>query len=78
LSFQAELKKLTDIVWPEIRALASREIAKCCESGKDVVVLDAAVLVEAGWTDLCNEVWVSIIPESEVQKLGQDVFGATQ
>lgn len=35
-------------------------------SGKDVCVLDAAVLLEAGWTDMVHEVWVTIIPEEEV------------
>ncbi|CAG0914400.1 unnamed protein product [Notodromas monacha] len=59
------LKTLTGIVWPEIRAEAVRLIAVHRDAGHDVVVLDAAVLVEAGWTDLCHEVWVSIIPENE-------------
>lgn len=29
-------------------------------------MVDAAVLLEAGWTDLVHEVWVLIIPEEEV------------
>lgn len=32
-------------------------------------VVDAAVLLEAGWTDMVHEVWVTIIPDEEV-KLG--------
>lgn len=35
-------------------------------AGKQVCVLDAAVLLEAGWADMVHEVWVSIIPEEEV------------
>lgn len=37
-----------------------------CFAGKQVCVVDAAVLLEAGWTDMVHEVWVTIIPEEEV------------
>ena len=58
----AELKKLTDIVWPAIRALAAEEIAEVRRAGTaPVVVLEAAVLLEAGWQDLGDEVWVNIV-----------------
>ena len=58
----AELKKLTDIVWPAIRALAAEEIAQARAAGDArVVVLEAAVLFEAGWEDLGDEVWVNIV-----------------
>lgn len=57
-----ELKKLTDIVWPVIRALAAEEIARVRAAGKArVIVLEAAVLFEAGWQDLGDEVWVAIV-----------------
>lgn len=35
-------------------------------AGKHVCVVDAAVLLEAGWTDMVHEVWVTIIPDEEV------------
>lgn len=38
-------------------------------SGKGVCVVDAAVLLEAGWAYLVHEVWVATIPEEEVPKL---------
>nr|XP_005994082.1 PREDICTED: bifunctional coenzyme A synthase isoform X2 [Latimeria chalumnae] len=34
-------------------------------TGKIVCVVDAAVLLEAGWTDMVHEVWITIIPEQE-------------
>lgn len=56
------LKKLTDIVWPAIRALAEAEIARVRAAGAArVIVLEAAVLFEAGWQDLGDEVWVNIV-----------------
>lgn len=58
----AELRKLTDIVWPAIRALAAREIERVrgAEPAR-VIVLEAAVLLEAGWQDLGEETWVIIV-----------------
>ncbi len=57
-----ELKKLTNIVWPEIRRLAELEIARLDAIYPDgIVVLEAAVLFEAGWEDLGDEIWVVIV-----------------
>jgi len=55
----AALGRLTDIVWPEIRRLAQAEIAAAQAARPDgVVVLEAAVLLEAGWQDAVDETWV--------------------
>ncbi|XP_028989092.1 bifunctional coenzyme A synthase isoform X2 [Betta splendens] len=62
---QERLKALTDIVWPEIALLVKNRIGQARDEGKRVCVLDAAVLLEAGWADMVHEVWVSIIPEEE-------------
>ena len=35
-------------------------------AGKDVVVLDAAVLLEAGWDAMVHEVWTTSVPKDEV------------
>ncbi|XP_070712307.1 bifunctional coenzyme A synthase-like isoform X1 [Pempheris klunzingeri] len=59
------LKALTDIVWNEIALLVKNIISQAREEGKQVCVVDAAVLLEAGWTDMVHEVWVTIIPEEE-------------
>ena len=65
-----ELKKLTDIVWPGIRKLASRELGEFETAGNAVAVLEAAVLFEAKWEDLCDEIWVVVVdPEIAVQRL---------
>uniref|UniRef100_A0AAY4B3S3 Bifunctional coenzyme A synthase n=1 Tax=Denticeps clupeoides TaxID=299321 RepID=A0AAY4B3S3_9TELE len=59
------LKALTDIVWPEIALLVNKRIQQAREEGKRVCVVDAAVLLEAGWETLVHEVWVALIPEEE-------------
>ncbi|GMV85247.1 MAG: dephospho-CoA kinase [Dehalococcoidia bacterium] len=66
-----ELKRLTDIVWPGIRKLASQALAEYEAAGNSVAVLEAAVLFEAGWEDLVDEVWVVVVePELAVERLG--------
>ena len=57
-----QLKRLTDIVWPEIRRLAESEIAAISAAGSErIIVLEAAVLFEAGWDDVGDEVWVNSV-----------------
>ena len=57
-----DLKRLTDIVWPEIRRLAVEEIASAQARDPDaVVVLEAAVLLEAGWQSAVDETWVVVV-----------------
>lgn len=57
-----ELKKLTNIVWPEIRRLAELEIAGFEAIYPDgIVILEAAVLLEAGWQDIGEEIWVVVV-----------------
>jgi dephospho-CoA kinase len=66
----AELGRLTDIVWPEIRRLAEAEMAAVANADPArVVVLEAAVLFEAGWQDVVDEVWAVVVaPEVAVQR----------
>jgi dephospho-CoA kinase len=55
------MKTLTDIVWPLTRARLE-EMRREEAAGTAVLVLEAAVLIEAGWTDLVDEVWVVSAP----------------
>ncbi len=56
-----ELTRLTDIVWPGIRALASQELSDLEVAGTKIALLEAAVLLEAGWQDMVDEVWVTTV-----------------
>ena len=65
----AQLKRLTDIVWPEILDLAKTDIGAAKARGETVVILEAAVLLEAGWEDEVDEVWVvTVEPEVAVER----------
>nr|KAF6308865.1 Coenzyme A synthase [Pipistrellus kuhlii] len=59
------LKKLTDIMWPVIAKLAREEMDRAVAAGKRVCVIEAAVLLEAGWQSMVHEVWTIVIPETE-------------
>ncbi|MGB0997009.1 MAG: dephospho-CoA kinase [Pseudomonadales bacterium] len=59
------LKQLTDIVWPAIYDMAAAEIKQSLDSYPNtVVVLEAAVLIEAGWQSLVDEIWVTTVDPS--------------
>lgn len=51
-------------MWP----LILQKINTIIESKKDcnIIVLEAAVLLNANWKSHCHEIWVSIIPPIEV------------
>lgn len=60
------LKALTDIVWPEIRRLAQVRVDEIRADAPDaIVILEAAVLFEAGWEQSVDEVW-AVVVEPEV------------
>ncbi len=57
-----QLQKLTDIVWPAIRMMAQAEIESVRAAHPDkIIVLEAAVLIEAGWRDLVDTLWVCVV-----------------
>jgi len=57
---------LNRLVWPAIRDLIVRDVAAL--SPGTLVVVEAAVLVEAQWTDLVDEVWVAVVDPAEAKR----------
>ncbi|MHB8946526.1 MAG: dephospho-CoA kinase [Bacillota bacterium] len=63
------LKRLNAITHPRIIGAIKREMARAMKSGR-VVVIDAPLLIEAGMTDLVDQVWVvSVDKETQVSRL---------
>ncbi len=61
------LKRLTNIVWPKIRESLKDRMAGERDGGEtNVLVVEAAVLFEAGWENLFDEIWVVTAPEKDV------------
>lgn len=68
-SNEIELNRLNSILWPAILEEAKKEAMKLYKENKtEVVVMEAAVLIRAGWKTEVHEVWTSIIPSEEAVK----------
>ena len=67
----AELEKLNSIVHPLIRDAVRQQVeeALAAEPARPVVI-EAAVLIEARWTELVDEVWVvTASPETVIERV---------
>jgi dephospho-CoA kinase len=62
---QSARDDLERIVHPKIRETIAEKIANSAAAGKRAVLLDAAVLFEAGWNDLCHAVVFIDVPRDE-------------
>lgn len=62
------LARLNRIVHPQIGRLVVEELEKLRSKGVDVVVIEAILLIEARWTNIVDEVWVTVAPEETVLK----------
>eukprot|EP00475_Leptophrys_vorax_P018271 TRINITY_DN24916_c0_g1_i3.p2 TRINITY_DN24916_c0_g1~~TRINITY_DN24916_c0_g1_i3.p2 ORF type:complete len:125 (-),score=37.79 TRINITY_DN24916_c0_g1_i3:38-412(-) len=69
------MKKLTDIVWPEIGSKISGQISAFKKQDFDddknhVMVIEAAVLVEADWVSIPDVIWtVEVLEEVAITRL---------
>ena len=63
-------RRLDDIVWPAMAEMMARDLDELRAKGSRVAVLEAAILIEAGWQWLVDEIWVVVArPETAVQRL---------
>ena len=60
------LKRLNRIMHPLMHRIVEQKIEALRNQGVEVVVLEATLLIEARWTDLVDQVWVTITPEAAV------------
>ena len=60
------LKRLNRIMHPLMHRIVEQKIEALRHQGVEVVVLEATLLIEAKWTDLVDQVWVTITPEGDV------------
>nr|CAD7610799.1 unnamed protein product [Timema genevievae] len=65
---ESERHILNNIVWPALLERTKEVIQELYECGHQVVVVDAAILLQAGWQQDCHEVWACIIPPQEAVK----------
>ncbi|MDO8472528.1 MAG: dephospho-CoA kinase [Dehalococcoidia bacterium] len=77
-SDKQRLDKLNKIVHPLIREQIETMARHAEENGAVVVVVEGAVLLEAGWSDLFDEVWMVAASEGDVVQRVKVSKGATE
>mgnify|MGYP001295336640 FL=1 len=62
----SQLDRLNSIMYPRMANMVKGKIGSLKDDGVSVVVLEAAVLLEAGWDSLVDEVWTVTAPAAVV------------
>ena len=60
------LAQLNQIVHPEAYRMAQERIEICRRQKAKAIVVEATLLLEAGWTNLVNKVWLVVAPEAAI------------
>jgi len=72
------LSRLNQIMHPRMFDMVKAQLEGYRRQGVDVVVLEAPLLIEAGWTSLVDEVWVTVASESTVLRRLKERIGLSQ
>ena len=57
------LRRLNEIVHPLARVEVEEQLGEMRRGGVEVAVVEAILLVEAGWASFCDEVWMTVASE---------------
>ena len=72
------LTRLNQIMHPPMYQLVKAQIKEYRQQGGEVVVLVVPLLIEAGWTSLVDEVWVTVAPEPTVVRRLKEKVGLSE
>jgi len=72
------LARLNQIMHPRMYDMVKAGLEEYRRRGVVVVVLEAPLLIEADWTSLVDEVWVTVADESTVLKRVKEKFGLSE
>ena len=61
------LAALNGVIHPAVRRVGAERMAEADAAGKPLFVMESAILVEAGYADICREVWY-VYADAEVRK----------
>jgi dephospho-CoA kinase len=65
----AKLVRLNQITHPRMKEMMREKLAGLDKDGAEIVVLEAAILFEAGWEDLTDEVWCTTVdPQTAAER----------
>ncbi len=72
------LSRLNRIMHPPINNAIKAQLERYRRQGAGVVVVEAPLLVEAGWTSMVDEVWVTVASEATVLNRLEKEMGLSQ
>jgi dephospho-CoA kinase len=72
------LVRLNRIMHPRLYEVVKAQIEECRRQGTGVVVLEVPLLIEAGWTSVVDEVWVTVASEATVLRRLQERTGLSE
>jgi len=72
------LSQLNQIMHPRMYDMVKAQLEEYRRQGVAAVVLEAPLLIEAGWTSLVDEVWVTVASESTVLRRLKERTGLSQ
>ncbi len=72
------LSRLNRIMHPRMYDMVKAQLEEYRRQGVDVVVLEAPLLIEAGWTSLVDELWVTVASESTVLRRIKERAGLSE
>ena len=72
------LSRLNQILHPRIYDMVKAQLEEYRRQWVDVVVLEAPLLIEAGWTSLVDEVWVTVASESTMLRRLEECSGLSK
>ncbi len=72
------LSRLNQIMHPRMYDMVKAQLEEYRRQGTRVIVLEAPLLLEADWTPLVDEVWVTTAPEATVLKRLEERTGLSQ
>lgn len=62
----AALARLNQMMHPKMYEITRETIEQCRKQGVSVAVVEVILLIEAGWTSLVDQVWVTVAPEAVI------------
>jgi dephospho-CoA kinase len=72
------LSRLNQVMHPRMYDIVNAQLEEYRQHGVRVVVLEAPLLLEADWTSLVDEVWVTTAPEATLLKRLEERTGSSQ
>lgn len=58
----AQRDRLQALIWPVMKRMMAERLATLRAQNTEVAAIEAAVLLEAGWQDLTDKLWVVTVP----------------